>query len=192
MVSAGPAVVLIGPPGAGKSTVGAAVAELTGLVLLDTDALVEQRAGTTISELFVAGGEAGFRLLEREAVVHAVATHGGVLALGGGAVLDPATQADLQGRPVVYLRVSLRDAARRAGFDQGRPLLALNPRGQWLALMEKRRPTYERLARLEVDTDGRGPAAVAEDVVVGLGLPRVGASAPQGRSGDADRQAPDA
>lgn len=172
-MTTGPAAVLIGPPGAGKSTVGAAVARLTGLDLLDTDVLVERRAGTTIAELFVDRGEDAFRALEREAVAQALASHTGVLALGGGAVLDPATQADLEGLPVVFLEVSLRDAARRAGFDQGRPLLALNPRGQWLALMERRRPTYERLARLRVDTDGRGPDVVARDVVAGLGLERV-------------------
>lgn len=187
MVTAGPAVVLIGPPGAGKSTVGAAVAATTGLALLDTDTLVEERAGTSIAELFIDRGEAEFRALEREAVVHALTTHTGVLALGGGAILDPATQADLEGLPVVYLEVSLRDAARRAGFDQGRPLLALNPRGQWLALMEKRRATYERLARLRIDTDGREPQAVADDVVAGLGMRAPtgaeAAPAPDGRDG---------
>lgn len=163
-----PRVVLAGPPGAGKSTVSVALAERLGLVALDTDDLVEQRAGTTIGELFVERGEAYFRSVEKEAVADALAHHDGVLALGGGAILDTDTQALLGYHRVVFLDVSLRYAARRSGFDQGRPLLALNPRGRWLQLMAERRPVYERLAWLRVDTDGLGVAEVTDRIVAEL------------------------
>lgn len=151
----GPLAVLTGPPGAGKSTVGAVLADRLGVSLVDTDALVQERAGTTITELFVDHGEGHFRALEKAAVADVLATHHGVVSLGGGAILDPETQEALAGHRVVFLDVSLRHAARRTGFDQGRPLLALNPRGQWLQLMADRRPIYERLAWLTVQTDER-------------------------------------
>lgn len=165
-----PLAVLTGPPGAGKSTIGALLATRLGVEVLDTDALVEQRSGSSISDLFVDHGEEHFRALEREAVADALAGHDGVVALGGGAILDPSTQEGLAGHRVVFLDVSLRSAARRTGFDQGRPLLALNPRGRWLALMEERRPIYERLAILRVDTDDREPAEIADEILAGLGL----------------------
>lgn len=169
----GPQVVFIGPPGAGKSTVGALVAQLLGLPLVDTDALVEQVEGRTIPEIFVDSGEAYFRELERAATARALTGDPAVVSLGGGAILHEQTQAALAGHHVVFLDVSLRDASRRSGFDQGRPLLALNPRGQWLALMERRRPLYESLAVVRVDTDGRTPEQIAHEVaalLTGLGV----------------------
>ncbi|MDO5629938.1 MAG: shikimate kinase [Mobilicoccus sp.] len=159
-----PLAVLTGPPGAGKSTVGAALASRMGVELLDTDALVEQRARASISELFVDHGEAHFRGLEKAAVADAMAAHSGVVSLGGGAILDPDTQALLEGQRVVFLDVSLRYAGRRSGFDQGRPLLALNPRGQWLQLMADRRPIYERLAWMTVQTDDRGVGEIVDEI----------------------------
>lgn len=166
----GPVAVLIGPPGAGKSTTARLLAELLGVSCADTDDLVEQRAGCDIPTLFVTEGEAAFRRLERACVAEALRTHPGVLALGGGAILDPDTQADLAGRAVAFLDVELRDAARRSGFDQGRPLMALNPRGQWLQLMTARRPVYQQLATIRVDTGGVPPDQVAHLVATGLGL----------------------
>lgn len=169
MVTGAARVVIIGPPGAGKSTVGALVAQRLGMPVVDTDALVELAEGRTIAEIFVDSGEAHFRESERLAVERALLEEeAAVVALGGGAVLDERTQAALAGHHVVFLDVSLRDAARRAGFDQGRPLLALNPRGQWLALMERRRPIYERLAVLRVDTNGRTADEVADEVAARL------------------------
>ena len=159
-----PRVVLIGPPGAGKTTVGQLIAQRLGLALLDTDALVVAREGRSIPEIFVDSGEEYFRDVERESVAFALRDAEAVVALGGGAILDERTRAELAGHTVVFLDVALRDASRRAGFDQGRPLLALNPRGQWLALMERRRPIYERLAVLRVDTNGRTADEVADEV----------------------------
>ncbi len=163
-----PLIVLTGPPGAGKSTVARALAARLGLEVADTDDLIVQRAGRTITEIFADDGEAAFRALEREVVAGALASRRGVLALGGGAVLDEATQELLGPHRVVFLDVSLRHAARRSGFDQGRPLLALNPRGQWIALMEARRPVYERLASVTVSTDERDVAAVVDAIIGAL------------------------
>lgn len=158
-------IVLSGPPGAGKSTVGRVLAKRLGVEFTDTDELVEQRVGKDISHIFIDDGEEVFRAFERDVVAESLAQRTGVLSLGGGAILDAGTQASLRGRTVVFLDVSLRFAARRSGFDQGRPLLALNPRGQWLDLMKKRRPIYEALATVTVTTDGLEPHAVADAVV---------------------------
>lgn len=160
-------IVMTGPPGAGKSTIGAIVADVLRVGCVDTDALVVARAGTSIAELFRTRGEPAFRALEREAVAAALTGGPAVVALGGGAILDPATRADLLGgdHRVVFLDVGLDDAARRAGFDRGRPLLAGDPRGRWSALMEGRRALYEQVATWRVDTDGRAPAAVAREVL---------------------------
>lgn len=163
--------VLIGPPGAGKSTVARELADLLQIPVADTDDLVEEWTGTSIPDLFVTRGEAFFREVERECVQRALGEHRGVLALGGGAVLDEGTQRALAGQTVVFLDVALRDAARRSGFDQGRPLLALNPRGQWLQLMNARRPVYERLATARVQTGGLTARQVARQVAEAVGIP---------------------
>lgn len=148
-------VVLIGPPGAGKTTVGEALAGELGLPLRDTDRIVEQRAGCTVAELFVEHGEARFRELETEAVREALDAGDGVVALGGGAPLDPRTQQRLRGRTVVLLDVDLAHAADRVGLARSRPVLMLNPRAELHRLLSQRRPTYERLATVTVDTAGR-------------------------------------
>lgn len=164
-----PAAVLIGPPGAGKSTVGAALADRLGVQLLDTDAEVERRAGRSISDIFVDDGEAAFRDLERAVVTELLASHDGVLALGGGAPMDEVTGAALEGHTVVFLDVSIADAAGRIGLDRSRPLLVVNPRAQWTRLMSTRRPTYERLATHRVDTAGRPVDEVVDEVQSLLG-----------------------
>ncbi|WP_434056458.1 shikimate kinase [Georgenia wangjunii] len=153
--------VLIGPPGAGKSTVGRLAARALGVGLLDTDEEVERTAGRTISEIFIDSGEDTFRALEHEAVARALAEHDGVLALGGGAVLHPGTQAALAGMPVVFLDVSMAKALKRVGLAGARPLLVDSPRARWKALMDARRGTYERVATAVVSTDGLRPEEVA-------------------------------
>lgn len=168
--------VLIGPPGSGKSTVARLLAGLLDVSVRDTDVDVERAAGRTISDIFVDSGEPVFRELERAAVLAALSGHDGVLALGGGAVLDADVDAALtayarEGGTVVFLDVSLSQAAPRVGFNTARPLLLGNPRAQWQALMDARRPVYSRLATLHVVTDGRRPAQVAADVAAALAGP---------------------
>src|SRR5262249_53253364 len=124
----GPVCVLVGPMGAGKTTVGELVATALGVAFQDTDAIIEGRAGKPVPDIFVDDGEPHFRALERQAVADALASHDGVLALGGGAVLADETRALLRGHTVVFLSVELADAAQRVGLGVGRPLLAVNPR----------------------------------------------------------------
>lgn len=163
-----PRAVLIGPPGSGKTTVGRALADRLGAAFRDTDADVEATAGKPISEIFIDDGEERFRALEREAVAAALAEHEGVLALGGGAILDAGTQRLLAGHTVVYLQVGLSEAVKRVGLGAARPLLVLNPRSQLRKLMEQRQPIYERLATITVDTDGRETAEVVDELAAAL------------------------
>ena len=163
-----PLVVLVGPPGSGKSTVAWLVAARLGAVPRDTDDDIEQLAGMTVADVFVEKGEDGFRDLERTAVAVALRDHDGVLALGGGSVLDEGTRSLLVGLPVVFLDVGIKDAASRIGLNRDRPLLLGNPRAQWLRLMEARRPVYEGLAAARVDTDGKTPDEVADEVVAAV------------------------
>ncbi|WP_062464593.1 shikimate kinase [Demequina soli] len=165
----GPRAVLIGPPGSGKSTVGAELASLWGVARRDTDTDIEQRAGKSIPDVFLEDGESRFREIEREAVADALAEHDGVLALGGGAILAEGTQALLEayasaGGTVVFLDVSLAAAAPRVGLNASRPLLVGNPRAQWVALMDARRPIYERLATVSILTDKSTPPEVAAQI----------------------------
>ncbi|MFB9389601.1 shikimate kinase [Streptomyces coeruleoprunus] len=154
--------------GSGKSTVGTLLAERLGVPYRDTDADIVAAQGREISDIFIEDGEPHFRELEREAVRKAVAEHTGVLALGGGAVLDPGTRSLLSGLPVAYLSMGVEEAVRRVGLGAARPLLAVNPRRQWRELMEARRHLYTEVARVVVDTDGRTPEEVAEAVLDAL------------------------
>ncbi len=165
-----PVVVLVGPPGSGKTTTAAALAERLGVAARDTDADVEAVTGNSVGDLFVEHGEEHFRDLERTAVAVALGEHDGVLAVGGGAVLDAGTRQRLAGRTVVFLDVGIKDAASRIGFNRDRPLLLGNPRQQWIRLMEQRRGVYEEVATVTVQTDGRTPAQVAEEIVRAVGL----------------------
>ncbi len=164
-----PRVVLVGPPGSGKTTVGRAVADLLGVDLRDTDQAIEVQEGRSISDIFMEEGEPRFRELERTEVAASLRAQTGVLALGGGAVMDPVTAQALAGHTVVFLDVGIADAAGRVGFNSSRPLLAVNPRAQWTRMMEARRPTYQRLATFTVQTGARTPQDVAAEVVRRLG-----------------------
>ena len=165
MSAGGPVLVLVGPPAAGKSTVGRLVADRLGVPFTDTDDLVVQRAGKPVSEVFVDDGEEAFRELEAAAVADALATAGGVLALGGGAVLAAGTRARLAGHPVVFLSAEVPAAASRVGLNRDRPVIALNPRATLKVLLEERMPLYREVATDVVATDGRTVRAVADDVL---------------------------
>lgn len=159
-----PRVVLIGSMGAGKTTVGELLAQRWDVGFRDTDADVVAAEGRAIADIFVEDGEAHFRALEREAVRTALAEHAGVLALGGGAVLDPGTRALLADHTVVFLQVGLADAVQRVGLGTSRPLLLGGVRARIKALLDERTPVYTELATLVVPTDGREPAKVATTI----------------------------
>lgn len=158
-------VVLVGSPGAGKSTVGRRVAETLKVPFADSDALVEASAGMSVSDIFISSGEDEFRRLEAATIKTALSERSGILSLGGGAVLDPRTRAALVGHRVVWLRVSLTDAVSRVGLNAARPLLLGNVRATLGRLMAERAPIYESVATHVVDTEGRGVREVARAVV---------------------------
>jgi shikimate kinase len=154
--------ILIGPPGAGKSTVGPLLAGLLGVGFLDTDSVIEEAVGKPVGDIFIDDGEAAFRALEQPAVAEAIEGHHGILALGSGAILDAGARRLLAGQRVVYLETGFAAVARRSGLDGPRPPLPGNPRGRMRALLEERRPVYENLAWLTVATDDREPPEIAE------------------------------
>ncbi|MGW2239351.1 shikimate kinase [Streptomyces sp. NPDC001759] len=163
-------VVLVGPMGVGKSTVGRLLAEALGVGYRDTDDDIVAAQGRTIAEIFVDDGEPAFRAIEKAAVREALAGHEGVLALGGGSILDADTRALLAGHRVVYLSMDVEEAVKRTGLNTARPLLAVNPRKQWRELMEARRPLYEEVATVVVATDGRTPEEVTQVALDALEL----------------------
>jgi shikimate kinase len=154
--------ILIGPPGAGKSTVGPLLAGLLGVGFLDTDSVIEEAVGKPVGDIFIDDGEAAFRALEQPAVAEAIEGHHGILALGSGAILDAGARRLLAGQRVVYLETGFAAVARRSGLDGPRPPLPGNPRGRMRELLEERRPVYENLAWLTVATDDREPPEIAE------------------------------
>lgn len=158
------AIVLIGPMGAGKTSVGKRVARTLDVPFFDTDAAIARRHGP-IDQLFAEHGEAHFRTLERDAVIEAL-SGGGVVSLGGGAVLDPDTQSDLAHHRVVLLTVAPRVVAIRVR-GSSRPLLQTeeDPMARWISIFEQRRPIYERLADISLDTSN-GPLQGVVDRIV--------------------------
>jgi shikimate kinase len=166
----GPRVVLVGPMGVGKSTVGQLLAERLGVAYRDTDDDIVAVEGRSIAEIFVDEGEPVFRAIEKRAVRQALAEHKGVLALGGGSILDADTRELLAGQQVVYLSMDVEEAVKRTGLNAARPLLAVNPRKQWRELMEARRHLYESIATAVVATDGRTPEEVTQNALDALEL----------------------
>jgi shikimate kinase len=166
----GPRIVLVGPMGVGKSTVGALLAERLHCGFRDTDDDIVAVQGRSIREIFVDEGEPYFRDVERRVVRAAIAEHDGVVSLGGGAVLDAATRALLLAHPVAYLAMEHTEAVGRTGVGLERPLLAGGPRHRWRELMEARRHLYAEVARVVVTTDGRSPEEVTEATLQALHL----------------------
>ena len=159
-----PTAVIIGPPGSGKTVTGRALAALVGTSFHDTDEEIVRAEGRSIADIFIDDGEAAFRALERAEVARALEVERGVVALGGGAPIDVGTQALLARHTVVFLDVGIADASRRIGFDRSRPLLSVNPRASWIAMMNVRRPVYQSLATHRADTAGHTPEQVAAEV----------------------------
>lgn len=155
---------LVGPPGSGKTSVGRALADRWSVAFRDTDADIERAEGRSISDIFVESGEPAFRELERAAVAGAFSEHQGILALGGGAVLDEQTRSLLTTTAVVFLDVGLAAAMSRLEMNRSRPLLLGNVRAMWQQLAQARRPLYEEVADQTVSTDGRPVAAIVDEI----------------------------
>jgi len=165
-----PRLVLIGPMGAGKTTVGREIAMQIKCSFADTDALIESDQGKSVSEIFVEDGEPHFRLVEESIVIDALIAEDGVLSLGGGAVMNDAVQEALQSSPakIVFLDISLAAVSPRVGFDSARPLLMVNPRQKWAELMAIRRPIYEGLADLTIDVSEKSVAEITSEIIGAL------------------------
>lgn len=165
-----PKVVLVGLPGAGKSTSGWRLAKILGVPFADSDDLVEQAAGCTVREIFDRSGEEAFRAAEGAAVTGALSQFDGVLALGGGALTAQTTREALRrsGVDVAYLRTTLETLAGRIGDGRTRPLLAADPSARLAELAAEREPVYAELASITVDTDGHSPGQVAATVAARL------------------------
>jgi shikimate kinase len=161
-----PQIILIGPPGAGKSSVGKALGQRLSTNFADTDLLIEKESGLRVSEIFLDKGEPFFREIEQRIVLRELADFAGVLALGGGAIMNADVEKSLRESPdpICFLDVSLSRAAPRIGFNRDRPLLVGNPRAKWQELMNIRRPIYESLATFTVSTDSGTPSQVAQEI----------------------------
>jgi shikimate kinase len=159
-------VVLIGAPGSGKSTVGAALAKVLALDFIDTDQLIEEREGKAITDIFVVDGEQHFRAVELETLKHVLTLNDVVISLGGGAPISDQAQQLINSSEstVIFLDVSLATAAPRVGFNRDRPLLLGNPRAQWQALSDKRRPIYEALADVSIKVDDMSVEAITSEI----------------------------
>jgi shikimate kinase len=157
-------IVLVGAPGSGKSTVGAMLAERLAVTFRDVDAVIVERAGKSVADIFTDDGETAFRSLE-EQITAELLPLSGVLSLGGGAVLSPATRAALRGHRVVWLKVGLAQAVKRVGLDTARPLLLGNVRGQLLKLLNERAELYGEVATEVIDTDTAMPAEIVEMIM---------------------------
>lgn len=164
-----PRMVLVGPPGAGKTTTGRVIAATLGCDYRDVDDDIVAAAGKSVPDIFTSDGEEVFRGLEERSVAAALTDHPGVLGLGGGAVLSERTRGLLSGHTVVFCNVGLSEGVRRTGLSTGRPLLAgVNPRATFRAMLEARLPLYREVATVEVATDGRSQEQVATDVLAAL------------------------
>lgn len=165
-----PKLVLMGPMGAGKTTVGKEVAERLSLNFADTDALIEADQGKSVSEIFVEDGEPHFRLVEESIVIDALLSETGVLSLGGGSVMNEEVAKTLKSSPAkkIFLDISLAAVSPRVGFDSARPLLMVNPRQKWAELMNLRKPTYESLADLTIEVSEKSVTEIAEQIIGSL------------------------
>ena len=160
-------IILIGPPGAGKSTIGHSLAKKLKVKFADTDALIEAKLDKKISDIFVDLGEPVFRTEELIVLAEVLQSDNGVVSLGGGAPISPQAQELLRnsGAIVIFLDISLGKAAARVGFNRDRPLLLGNPRAQWNELMSSRRPIYESLATAVVPVDDRSVNEICADIL---------------------------
>jgi shikimate kinase len=165
-----PRIILIGPMGSGKTTIGQLIADSLQIPFRDTDHVIEEKSGKSISDIFLDEGEESFRALEKKVLRDELLSDNTVLALGGGAPISIDAQSALRAiaSPVVYLDVSLSTVAPRIGFNRDRPLLLHNPRGQWQTLMEARRPIYESIADIVIDVNDKTEREVVDQILEAL------------------------
>lgn len=169
-----PRVILIGPMGSGKTTIGSLLAQRLGLSFRDTDHLIEEQEEKTVSQIFLDQGEDAFRAIEKRVLREELLTDGTVLSLGGGAPISLDAQSALRAiaSPIIFLDISLSTVAPRIGFNRDRPLLLNNPRGQWQTLMEARRPIYEAIADTIINVDDKSEDEIVTIVLSSLGEAR--------------------
>ena len=169
-----PRVILIGPMGSGKTTIGSLLAQRLGLNFRDTDHLIEEQEGKTVSQIFLDQGEDAFRAIEKRVLREELLTDGTVLSLGGGAPISIDAQSALRAisSHIIFLDISLSTVAPRIGFNRDRPLLLNNPRGQWQTLMEARRPIYEAIADTIINVDDKSEEEIVTIVLSSLGEAR--------------------
>jgi len=169
-----PRVILIGPMGSGKTTIGSLVAGKLGLSFRDTDHLIEEQEEKTVSQIFLDQGEDAFRAIEKRVLREELLTDGTVLSLGGGAPISIDAQSALRAiaSHIIFLDISLATVAPRIGFNRDRPLLLNNPRGQWQTLMEARRPIYEAIADTIINVDDKSEEEIVTIVLSSLGEAR--------------------
>jgi len=162
-----PRVILIGPMGSGKTTIGSLLAQKLGISFRDTDQLIEEQEAKTVSQIFLDQGEDAFRAIEKRVLREELLTDGTVLSLGGGAPISIDAQSALRAiaSHIIFLDISLSTVAPRIGFNRDRPLLLNNPRGQWQTLMEARRPIYEAIADATINVDDK-----SEEEIVTIAL----------------------
>lgn len=159
-----PRVVLIGAPGAGKSTIGVLLAKELNCKFLDSDAVIEEQEGKSIADIFIEKSETYFRNVEKTVVMKLLSSEDGVVSLGGGSVLDSDVQERVRNLPVVWLQISLADAVERVGLNQSRPLLLGNVRGNMKKLLSERNHVYERVATIKVEA-ANSPEAIVRSII---------------------------
>ena len=159
-------ILLIGPPGAGKSTIGVALAKELSIDFIDTDQEIERETGKAITDIFVVDGERHFRAIELQTLRKVLTLESGVISLGGGAPISQEAQEAIEqsNSHTVFLDVSLATAAPRVGFNRDRPLLLGNPRAQWQALSDNRRPIYEKLADDAIKVDDMNVGQIVDEI----------------------------
>jgi shikimate kinase len=167
-----PRIIVIGPMGAGKSTVASAISQRLALPHRDTDEIVVGESGRSISEIFLEDGEDAFRALEKIALRVALLEDETILSLGGGACMNKDAESALRasGAFIVYLKISLSEVSSRVGFNRDRPLLLGSPRAQWQTLMNERAPIYESLSSYTVDVDGKSAETIVDEILIAYEL----------------------
>jgi len=158
-------IVLVGVPGAGKTTVGKLLAESLKQEFFDSDQVIESQAGKSVSDIFTQDGESVFRTLERDVIIQLLQSSNGVLALGGGALGNTDTRNAVKGATTIWLVAGLSQAVDRVGMNRNRPLLLGNVRGQLAELMTAREPLYKEVATIVVDTSKLTPSEVVSNIL---------------------------